>query len=205
MKIAVTGGLGSGKSTVSKVLASFLGSELIDTDELCRYQLQPGGRGLERFKEVFGGRFLHSDGTVDRQNLREATFQDKKIKSQLETLLHPVVREIVRCRWNKLQACGRHLIVEVPLLYEIQWQDDFDQCVVVYVPEYLVYERVARRSGLDFEEIRSILNAQMPLEEKLTYTRLIIDNSTTFVNTVLQVAYLVRNLGSEYPLPSGSL
>ncbi|MBW2682766.1 MAG: dephospho-CoA kinase, partial [Deltaproteobacteria bacterium] len=66
MKIAVTGGLGSGKSTVSKLLASFLGCELIDTDQLCREQLQRGAEGHEKFKEVFGGRFLHADGTVDR-------------------------------------------------------------------------------------------------------------------------------------------
>jgi len=192
MKIAVTGGLGSGKSTVSKMLASFLECELIDTDELCRSQLQPGCRGLERLKEFFGCRFLHPDGTLNRQLLREATFQNHKVKSQLETILHPVVREIVNDRWNKRPVGSEHLIVEVPLLYEVQWQNDFDQCVVVYVPEHLVYLRVKRRSGLDSEEIRLILNAQMPIEEKLAFTPLIVDNSNTLVSTFLQTVYLVR-------------
>ena len=194
MKIAVTGGLGSGKSTVSKLLASSLGCELIDTDQLCREQLQRGAEGLEKFKEVFGGRFLHADGTVDRQRLREVTFRDQRIKSQLEAILHPIISEIVNQRWNQREGSVEHLIIEVPLLYEVQWQGDFDECVVVYLPEHLVYERVALRSGLAYEEIRSILKAQMPIEEKRTHTQFVVDNSTTFASSILQVAYLVKTL-----------
>ncbi|MBW1637082.1 MAG: dephospho-CoA kinase [Deltaproteobacteria bacterium] len=194
MKIAVTGGLGSGKSTVSKILASSLECVRIDTDELCRNQLQPGNVGMERLKEVFGYRFINPDGTLNRQALRRSTFQDHAVKSQLETILHPVVREIVNDRWDRRKDGEAHLVVEVPLLYEVQWQSDFDQCIVVYVPEHLVYQRVVRRSALDMEEIRRIINAQMPIEEKLAYTPFIVDNSTTLASTVLQTAYLVRTL-----------
>ncbi|OEU48497.1 MAG: dephospho-CoA kinase [Desulfobulbaceae bacterium S3730MH12] len=196
MKIAVTGGLGSGKSTVSKLLASSLQCELINTDQLCRKQLQPGAEGLKKFQEVFGGRFLHPDGTVNRQILREVTFKDQRIKSQLEAILHPIISEIVNQKWNQREGSIEHLVIEVPLLYEVQWQDDFDECIVVYLPEHLVYERVALRSGLSFEEIRSILQAQMPIEEKRTHTQFIVDNSTTFASSVLQVAYLVKTLVS---------
>lgn len=196
MKIAVTGGLGSGKSTVSKLLAAFLGCELIDTDQLCREQLQRGAEGLEKFKEVFGGRFLHADGTVDRQILREVTFKDQRIKSQLEAILHPIISEIVNQKWNQREGSVEHLVIEVPLLYEVQWQGDFDECVVVYLPEHLVYERVSLRSGLACEEIRSILKAQMPIEEKRTHTQFVVDNSTTFASSILQVAYLVKTLVS---------
>jgi len=196
MKIAVTGGLGSGKSTVSKLLASSLGCQLIDTDQLCREQLQRGAEGHEKFKEVFGGRFLHADGTVDRQILREVTFKNQRIKSQLEAILHPIISEIVNQKWKQREGSVEHLVIEVPLLYEVQWQGDFDECVVVYLPEHLVYERVSLRSGLACEEIRSILKAQMPIEEKRTHTQFIVDNSTTFASSVLQVAYLVKTLVS---------
>ena len=194
MKIAVTGGLGSGKSTVSKILASSLQCELIDTDQLCRKQLQPGGEGFEKFKEIFEGEFFHPDGTLNRQKLREATFKDIRIKSRLEAILHPIVSEIVNQRWNQREGSGEHLVIEVPLLYEVQWQSDFDECIVVYLPEHLVYERVALRNGLSLEEIRLILTAQMPIEEKRTYSRFVVDNSTTFAGTVLQVAYLAKEV-----------
>jgi len=194
MKIAVTGGLGSGKSTVSKILASYLQCELLDTDQLCRQQLQPGYDGLEGLKECFGDRFLCSDGTLDRQQLRLVTFENHKVKKQLESILHPLVREIVAVRFREKQLLGEHLVVEVPLLYEVQWQGDFDECVVVYAPESIVYERVAQRSGLRFSEIRSILKVQIPIEEKRKYTRFIIDNSGTFVSTMLQTANLSKRV-----------
>ena len=203
MKIAITGGLGSGKSTVSKILASYLQCELLDTDQLCRQQLQPGHEGLERLKDCFGERFLCSDGSLDRQQLRLATFQNHKIKTQLENILHPLVRKIVAVCFREKELQGEHLVVEVPLLYEVQWQDDFDECVVVYTPESIVYERVALRSGLSFSEIRSILKVQLPIKEKRKYTRFIVDNSGTFVSTMLQTANLSRGVtASESIQPS---
>lgn len=194
MKIAVTGGLGSGKSTVSRILASYLQCELLDTDQLCRQQLQPGNEGLEKLKESFGERFLCADGTLDRQYLRLATFENHEVKTQLENILHPLVRKIIDVRFKEKELQGEHLVVEVPLLYEVQWQDDFDECVVVYTPETIVYERVALRSGLRFSEIRSILKAQLPIEEKRKYTKFIIDNSGTFASTLLQTANLSRRV-----------
>lgn len=194
MKIAVTGGLGSGKSTVSKILAYSLQCELLDTDQLCRQQLQPGNEGLKKFKECFGQRFLSADGTLDRQYLRIATFENHKVKTQLENILHPLVRKIIDDRFEEKELRGEHLVVEVPLLYEVQWQDDFDECVVVYTPETIVFERVGLRSGLSFSEIRSILKAQLPIKEKRKYTKFIIDNSGTFTSTWIQTANLSRRV-----------
>ncbi len=194
MKIAVTGGLGSGKSTVSKILASYLQCELVDTDQFCRQQLQPGCEGMERLNERFGDRFLFPDGTLDRQSLRRATFEDRNIRLQLEDILHPIAREMVTTRWREKKIAGEHFLVEVPLLYEVQWQDDFDECIVIYTSESTVYERVLKRSGLSFTEIRSILKAQISMEEKRKYTRFIIDNSGTFVSTMLQAANLFRRI-----------
>ncbi len=194
MKIAVTGGLGSGKSTVSKVLASYLQCGLLDTDQLCRQQLQPGCEGMVRLEERYGDRFFHPDGTLDRQSLRSATFEDHSVKVQLENILHPIVRKIVATYLREKEMRGEHLVVEVPLLYEVAWQDDFDECIVVYTSESSVYERVSLRSDLSFTEIRLILKVQMPIEEKRKRTQLIIDNNGTFVSTVLQTANLFKKI-----------
>lgn len=194
MKIAITGGLGSGKSTVSKILAGYLQCELLDADQICRQQLQPGLEGMVRLKEIFGNKFLFPDGTLDRQKLRRATFKDSGVKVQLETILHPIARKLIAVRWREREMQGKHLVVEVPLLYEVRWQDDFDESVVVYTPESSVYERVLLRSGLGFTEIRSILNAQISIEEKRKHTSFIIDNSGTFVSTVLQTANLSKTI-----------
>ncbi len=194
MKIAVTGGLGSGKSTVSKILASYLQCGLLDTDQLCRQQLQPGCDGMVRLEERYGDRFFYPDGTLDRQSLRSATFENHSVKVQLENILHPIVRKIVATHLREKEMRGEHLVVEVPLLYEVAWQDDFDECIVVYTSESSVYERVSLRSGLSFTEIRLILKVQMPIEEKRKRTQLIIDNNGTFVSTVLQTANLFKKI-----------
>ena len=194
MKIAVTGGLGSGKSTVSKVLASYLQCGLLDTDQLCRQQLQPGCEGMVGLEKRYGDRFFYPDGTLDRQSLRSATFEDHSVKVQLENILHPIVRKIVAAFLREKEMRGEHLVVEVPLLYEVAWQDDFDKCIVVYTSESSVYERVSLRSGLSFTEIHLILKVQMPIEEKRKRTQLIIDNNGTFVSTVLQTANLFKRI-----------
>ncbi len=194
MTIAVTGGLGSGKSTVSRILASYFRCELLDTDQLCRQQLQPGHEGMKRLGECFEGRFFCPDGTLDRQALRRAVFEDPEVKVQLENILHPIVRKIVATSLREKEKRDEHLVVEVPLLYEVQWQDDFDECVVIFTPESSVYKRVLLRSGLSFEEISLILKAQIPIEEKRKYTRFIVDNSGTFASTVLQTTHLFKRI-----------
>lgn len=196
MKIAVTGGLGSGKSTVCRILASYLRCELLDTDQLCRQQLQPGQEGMLKLKDCFGSIFICDDGSLDRQKLRHAAFKDSNVKTQLENILHPIARRFVAAAAREKDIQREHLVVEVPLLYEAGWQGDFDECIVVYAPERLVYQRVFLRSGLGLEEIRSILKAQIPIEEKRKYSRLLIDNSGTFVSIVLQTAHLSKRITS---------
>ncbi|MGB3211531.1 MAG: dephospho-CoA kinase [Desulforhopalus sp.] len=197
MIIAVTGGLGTGKSTVSKILAAVLEAELIDTDQLCRKQMLPGARGYETFRRTYGARFVQGDGTIDRQLLRKAVFDDRHLREKLEGILHPIVqRQVVACG-REYSGLGKTLIVEVPLLYEVGWQDQFDVCVVVFVPEKLCLLRVMERAGMSVEEVRQIMDAQIPISEKVEKTRFVVDNSGTFVSTVQQITWLSKQLGRQ--------
>lgn len=197
MIIAVTGGLGTGKSTVSKILAATLNTELIDTDLLCRLQMLPGAEGFDVFCNVFGKRFLEDDGTIDRLLLKQAVFDDHTVREKLENILHPIVQRQVAARGKVSSARGKILVVEVPLLYEVGWQDRFDVCVVVYVPGKHIVQRVMARDDLPAEQIKQILEAQMSIQKKLDKAHFIVDNSGTFVSTVQQISWLSKKLSEK--------
>lgn len=197
MNVAVTGSLGTGKSTVSKILAATLNTELIDADQLCRLQMLPGAEGFEKFRSIFGARFIQDDGTIDRLLLRQAVFEDEELRTQLENILHPIVQRQIASHGKVCSTQGEVLVVEVPLLYEVGWQASFDACVVVYVPEELILQRVMVRDGLSAGQVKQILNAQIPIQKKLDYAHFIVDNSGTFVSTVQQLAWLSKKLNEK--------
>jgi dephospho-CoA kinase len=197
VNIAVTGGLGTGKSTIGKILAATLAAEFVDTDRLCRRQMEPGAEGFAEFRRIFGEEFILVDGTLNRSLLRQAVFSDAQLKADLENILHPIVRRQVNEHSREGGGRQKFLVVEVPLLYEVGWQDDFDACVVVYVPEALCVQRVVVRQGLTAEEARQILKAQLPIEQKLDQAHYIVDNSGIFASTVQQVNWLARKLKKE--------
>lgn len=194
MNVAVTGGFGSGKSTAGRILAVAMAAEHLDTDQLCRQQLQPGNPGLEKFRQVFGTRYLNVDGTLNRPLLRQAVFADGCAKKQLEMILHPLVRLQVSEHYAHCREVGRDLVVEVPLLFEVGWQHDFAVWVVVYVPEDLCVKRVSSRDGMAVDDIRRVICSQLPVAEKLAAAHFVIDNGGTFVSTVQQIAWLGKKL-----------
>jgi dephospho-CoA kinase len=197
VNIAVTGGLGSGKSTASRILAVALGAELIDTDHFCRLQMEPGQEGYVEFNRIFGKKFLNIDGIIDRPKLRQAVFYDRGVKEQLESILHPIVRKQVAAREGILLAEGRDLVVEVPLLFEVGWQDDFDTSVVVYVPDMITVKRVVARDGLSVDEIEKVLDSQMDISIKLEKADFTIDNSGIFISTVAQLMWLATMIKGQ--------
>lgn len=195
MIVAVTGGLGSGKSTASRILARVLAAEHVDTDQLCRLEMRPGRQGHAEFRRVFGGRFLIADGSIDRLLLRQAVFDDKLIKAQLENILHPLVRHHVLELYRQRQ--GQDLVVEVPLLFEVGWQQDFDVTVAVYVHDELALARVRLRDGLPVEDLLRVFAQQLPNSRKVQLADFGVDNSGTFASTFSQLSWLGKKLKCE--------
>jgi dephospho-CoA kinase len=201
MKVAVTGGIGSGKSSVAAVLAGLMQAELFSADEVCHQLMLPGASGWQGIVATWGEEFLSADQTINRVVLRENVFKDPVMRHQLEAILHPLVRIVLQKKMAVVDSRGGVSVVEVPLLYEVQWQDEFDVVIVVYAPEADCISRICSRDGLSSEEAGRILQAQMPAEEKARRAACVIDNSGLWTQTFQQVNRLVRlireNTGGE--------
>ena len=185
--------MGSGKSSVSKILAGAMGCKLLDTDQFCRDQMDPGQPGYQQFVTLFGNEYIRADGQVDRTLLREAVFQKQEVKEKLEAILHPLVREFVMNMSTRLAIT----VVEVPLLFEVGWQTDFDYTITVYVPTKTSISRVVKRDGLGSEQVEKIITSQMAIEEKVIKANFIIDNRGTFASTFCQTRWLAGELISQ--------
>ncbi|KAB2890700.1 MAG: dephospho-CoA kinase [Desulfobulbaceae bacterium] len=197
MKLAITGGIGSGKSSVAAVFAGLLRADLFSADQVCHQLMLPGASGWQGIVTVWGERFLNTDGTINRGILRDAVFRDETLRHRLETVLHPLIRSTLKDNMAAVDNRGGVSIVEVPLLYEVQWQDEFDAVTVVYAPEAVCIARVCGRDGLDAEEAGRIFQAQMPPEEKAARAAYVVDNSGLWAQTFLQVSRLVRLIGKN--------
>jgi len=164
LAVGLTGGIGSGKTTVGDRLAA-LGATLVDADAISRTLTSAGGAALERLREAFGPRSLGPDGALDRAAMRELAFTDPAARSRLEAILHPLIRgESDRAR---REASGAYVVMVVPLLFETGGQARVDRTLVVDVAEQTQVERVAARSGLSAAEVRAIMAAQWPRWRRL--------------------------------------
>lgn len=194
MIIGITGVVGSGKSGVTAMLAAALGCESIDTDMVCRQLLLPQQPGWVEMRKRWGTRFLGAGDQLDRVRLREAVFDDPAVREELEDILHPLVRQQVRKRIDRARVKCQHLLIEVPLLYEVGWQHDFDGVVAVYAPTPACIARTVRRDMVPRHQAASILSLQLSSEEKADKADWVIHNGGLWAATALQVSHLVRQL-----------
>lgn len=179
LRVGLTGNIASGKSTVARVWRR-LGAPVIEADRLAREAVAPGSPGLERVVEAFGPRVLDSDGALDRARLRGIVFADPEARRRLEAIVHPIVAELRAERERELEASGAPVVVhDIPLLFEVGMQGDFDVVVLVDAPAEVRAERIVRDRGLSPEEARRMIEAQMPSAEKRGAADLIIENDAT--------------------------
>jgi dephospho-CoA kinase len=163
--VGLTGGIGSGKSTVADRLGA-LGAAVVDTDEISRALTGPGGEAIERLREAFGARFIAADGALDRDAMRELVFEDATSKDRLEAILHPAIRTAAN---RAIEAArGDYVVVVVPLLFETRgFLDRVARTLVVDCPEALQVDRTVARSHLAPERVRAIMRAQWPRWRRL--------------------------------------
>jgi dephospho-CoA kinase len=179
LSVALTGNVGSGKSTVSARWAQ-AGVPVVSADELAREAVLPGSSGLEAVVAEFGDAVLAPDGTLDRARLREIVFADEARRRALEGILHPIVREL-RAEWTaRMRSSGVPLVVaEIPLLFETGAESDFDLTVLVDAPVALRFERLTRDRGLSADAVSGIMSAQMDPARKRAAADVVIDNAGT--------------------------
>ena len=163
--VGLTGGIGSGKTTVARHLAA-LGAVVVDTDEIACEITAPGGEAIAALTGAFGARFIGPDGALDRAAMRELVFEDAQARRQLESILHPAIRAASDRRIG--EARGDYVLVVVPLLFETGgYLDRVARTLVVDCPESLQVDRTVARSGLTAERVRTIMAAQWPRWRRL--------------------------------------
>jgi dephospho-CoA kinase len=199
--VGLTGGIGSGKSTVAGLFEK-LGAVVLDADAIVHELQAPGSPLLGEIAAAFGDRVIRRDGSLDREALAEIVFADEERRQQLNALIHPKVgaemaRRIAEARDRRAPL----LVLDVPLLFEAARAGrgtasrvDLDATIVVWVPEQVQIERVLARGGLSREELVRRIGAQMPLDEKKTLADHVIDNSGTLDQTEQQVRTLYEEL-----------
>lgn len=186
--VGVTGGIGSGKSTVAECFAS-LGVPVIDTDVIARNLTAPGGAALAQIRAAFGASVLQADGSLDRAALRRRVFADEPARRQLEAILHPRIREAVEQALATLDA--PYALVVIPLLVEAGgYRDLLNRVLVVDCPEAMQLARVMARSGLSREEVAAILAAQAGRAERLAVADDVIVNTASPEALCAEVAAL---------------
>lgn len=177
-RIGLTGGIGSGKSTVAGMLAA-RGAAVIDADAISRSLTAPGGRAIAPIAQAFGPDMIDAQGGMDRQAMREHVFQNVQAKKQLEAIIHPLVSQITAEQAQEAVRSGRRVLVfDVPLLVESgeRWRKQVDRVMVVDCDTDTQRQRVMARSGLVAEEIDRIMALQVTRAQRLACADSVIFN-----------------------------
>lgn len=185
--IGLTGGIASGKSTVSAELRR-LGIPVFDADAVSRSAVAKGSKGLTLVAEAFGAAYLTAEGDLDRPKISQLVFNNKEALHTLESIIHKIV-------WSEAEAfladCrakeSRLAVLDVPLLIECGWHKQVDRVWLVAVSRKQQIERAMLRSGMSEEEVTARIAAQMSLAEKKEYADVVLDNSGSLENTLESV------------------
>jgi dephospho-CoA kinase len=193
-RIALTGGIATGKSHV-RALFDKLGVPTIDSDVLARQAVAPGTPGLDAVIARFGRQVLDQDGGLDRRKLGAIVFADPAARHDLESIVHPFVRGETD-RWFASLDPRAHAfaIADIPLLYEVGRQGDFDAVIVAACEPHTQVQRVMKRDGLDEPGARQRIAAQLPIEEKVRLADHVIRTDGTLAETESQVQALHARL-----------
>lgn len=172
--VGLTGGIGSGKSTVADLFVE-QGAALVDTDAIAHQLTAAGGAAMHALIQEFGDGVATAEGALDRPAMRRMAFADAAVRTRLENLLHPLIQQVSteRCR----AAVAPYVILAVPLLIESgTYRERCDRILVVDCPEHLQIERVVARSGIPADDVRAIIAAQAPRQQRLAAADDVVSN-----------------------------
>ena len=184
MVIGLTGGIATGKTTVSNYLKE-LGYSIIDADVIARQVVEPGTKGLRMITDTFGEKVLTSDGLLDRQHLAQLVFTSSEQLQQLNRILQPIIRE--RIQEPISTSKDPVVVIDVPLLYEQHYEDLCDVVMVVSAQPQQQLERLMNRNHLTMDEAKNRVASQMPLSSKERLADVVIDNNGSVEETRQQV------------------
>jgi dephospho-CoA kinase len=193
----LTGGIGSGKSTVAQLLAD-LGAGVLDADAISRSTTAAGGTAIPLIEKQFGTAFIGNDGALDRERMRQHVFANPKAKSLLESIIHPLVGQQIAAQAKSLADAGKTcLIFDIPLLVEsAHWRKSLHRVLVIDCHPTTQLSRVVARSGLAATEVEAIIAAQATRRRRLAAADLVLFNDRISLQELaVQVAQIGRQFG----------
>ena len=192
--IGLTGGIGSGKSTVSQFLAE-LGVIIVDADKIGHEVFKPGTEAWREVVSAFGKQMVASDGTIDRKKLGTIVFGNHKARAKLNQIMHPRIYEAVKAQLAQYRRKGVSAVVlEATLLIEAGWTSLVDEVWVTTAAEATVLKRLKERVGLSEAESRARIRSQLPAEERLKHADVVIDTDCSFEELKEKVKELWQKL-----------
>ncbi|HND85349.1 MAG TPA: dephospho-CoA kinase [Pseudobdellovibrionaceae bacterium] len=192
--IGITGGIGTGKSTVAEIIRE-RGLSIVDADQVAREVVQPGSPGLQSVVDQFGSQVLNQDQSLDRQALAQIVFQDPKKLELLEQILHPLIQARVAHYKERFRASGASFaFYDIPLLFEKNMKNQFDLVIVVNAPREQIIERLRRRNKWSSQEIESRIRAQIPLDQKIAAADFVVQNDGDLAHLREQVMAIVSKI-----------
>jgi len=192
--IGLTGGILSGKSTVSEMLAQ-RGAVIIDADRIGHEAYKPHTRVWQEVVDAFGGGILRENGEIDRKKLGEIVFNDPQALARLNLIMHPQMHSMMRQEIDRLRGEGVEVVVlEAAVLIEANWTDLVDEVWVTVAPEETAVKRLHNRSGLSEEQARARIRSQLSLEERAKHADVIIDTDCQLAEVEARVEELWHRL-----------
>jgi len=197
--IAVTGGIGSGKSTVCKIIREN-GFKVIDTDEITRKLRKPGGKAYLELIKLFGKDIIQKDKRLNRNKIKQKILSNPSLKKELENLLHPLVLKEVEKEIQLIRRknYNKYIFVEVPLLFEARWDKFFPHILLIKAPIEKRIERVKQTRNMNSYQILSFIKSQLPDHEKEKRSTWIINNDKSLEELKTQVKTFLKELESTY-------
>ena len=199
VRIGLTGGIGSGKSTVAHMLQQ-LGCQLVDADAISRASTAPGGAAIAAIAQAFGSSLITPEGALNRDAMRQLVFTNPEAKKQLESIIHPIVRTQIEAACNTPTApC---VVLDIPLLAESRsWQDRVDTIWVVDCSPEIQIQRVMQRNGWTREQVEQVLANQASREQRLSLAHTVLNNNDSSLEALRsQVEAAYRDLSAQFGL-----